>query len=1065
MRFPSPQIWGLLLLLTLTACGPNLPTEVQTAMATLPETVDFNQHIRPILSDRCWSCHGPDAGSRQADLRLDLEENAFGPLASGNGYAFRAGSPAKSEALLRMISDDPDVVMPTPESHMTMEPREIALFNKWIEQGAEWKDHWAFLPIADPDVPANPEGMAAAGSIDHFINERLRQEGLSPNGRTDDERLVRRVYLDLTGLPPSPRQMDHWLKDPSDTHYARLVDSLLSTSASAERLTMEWLDLARYADSHGMHADGARLSYPYRDWIIEAFRQNRPFNEFVTEQLAGDLFEDPTQDQLIASAFNRMHPQTAEGGAIDEEMRLTYVFDRVNTVATGLLGLTMDCSRCHDHKFDPLSQSEYYGFSAFFNNFNELGMTADDGDFGPTILLMSDSTRQLLDGLDANIEQLNAKRRAVAISGDELQAFLANPRVSAPRPTHHVSFDAATERDGKKQLQASAWGTPEIEIVTDSDRGRVIEFDHPYDDVYFPQGIGQYHINEAFTNAVWVKTTKRDSSLTQTIVGNANDKAQIWKGYDLALDGENRLNLTLTHALPNELIHVRTIDSLEVGRWYHVAITYDGTGRAAGATLYVDGVAPEQETLFDFLRGNFYPDFKGQEWRGFAVWPLRVGQSHRTQSGENGVFLGYMDDLKLYDRALTPAEIWRVAEREEAIPANAAESHLLKTKSAYAAAQKDLRDMARRKYGTQDTLPRFMVSQETPGIRKTYRLDRGAYDAPAEEVFPTTPASVLPFSENLPKNRLGLAAWIFDDANPLTARVAVNRYWQLIFGRGLISTPHDLGSQGALPSHPQLLDHLATEFKKDWDVRALIRTMVLSETYRRDSRMPAELRDQDAENIYLAAGPSGRLPAEMIRDNALAASGLLDGRVGGPSVKPYQPPGLWIQSLNFSQDLLHFKQDHGNDLYRRSMYTFIRRTQPPPFVTNFDATGRDVCIVERSKTNTPLQALNLLNDPQFVEAARVLAQRVQGESSQTDEQLAQAFRLVTGRRAGPGEVDILRDLYRDELERFERTPAAADSLLAIGEFALPERLDRSRTAALTSVGNILFSFDEAYVKR
>ena len=1065
MKFHT-AVYCLLLTLLVSACGADLPEAVEAELAGLPERVDFNQHIRPILSDRCWSCHGPDAESRQAGLRLDLEDAAFARLESGR-HAFVAGKPAGSEAIRRMTSDDPELIMPTPESHMTVSPKEIALIVRWVEQGAKWKDHWAFLPIGNPTPPENPAGMPAAGPVDRFINERLRQEGLKPNGRADDERLLRRLYLDLTGLGPTIAQMDRWLADPSDTRYTLLVDSLLSTSASAERLTMEWLDLARYADSHGMHADGARLSYPYRDWVIQAFETNKPYDEFVTEQLAGDLFDDPTQDQLIASAFNRMHPQTAEGGAIDEEMRLTYVFDRVNTVATGLLGLTMDCSRCHDHKFDPLSQSEYYSFSAFFNNFRELGMTADDGNFGPTILLADDSTRYRLHLLEEQVEHLGQQRRQVAVSADDLRAFLARPAVTPPRATAKLDFESVRPAaNGRQRIDATAEASAEVQIVTDEDRGRVIEFNHPYDDVYFAEGIWQNHSTDPASASVWVKTTKRDGGLTQTLVTTAGEKGELWRGTEFYLDGQNRLNVRFVVARPDDLIQVRAVDSLETDRWYQVGFSYDGTGTAAGTQLYVNGAAAPQRTVHDLLRGDIFPNTVAKPWLPYTAYPLRIGQSYRTQSGENGVFLGWMDDLRVYNVALTPAEMWAVAGRSEPTPESALEAHLLKAQAPYARALEGIRAAKARQLAIQDTLPRFMVSQETPGIRRTYRLDRGAYDAPAEEVQPTTPEAVLAFNENLPKNRLGLAEWIFDPANPLTARVAVNRYWQLLFGRGLTATPHDVGSQGGLPTHPALLDHLATEFRDGgWDVRALLRELVLSETYRRDSRMPDELRQQDAENLLLAAGPSGRLPAEMIRDNALAASGMLDGRVGGASVKPYQPEGLWIQSLNFSNELMRYIPDHGRDLYRRSMYTFIRRTQPPPFMTNFDATGRDVCVVERSKTNTPLQALNLLNDPQFVEAARVLAQRVQNSTARTGDQLAQAFRLVTGRRATEAEVNVLRELYREELARYQAAPSAADSLLAIGEYPLPETLDRPRTAALTSVGNILFSFDEAYVKR
>ncbi|MEL7162396.1 MAG: DUF1553 domain-containing protein, partial [Bacteroidota bacterium] len=453
-------------------------------------------------------------------------------------------------------------------------------------------------------------------------------------------------------------------------------------------------------------------------------------------------------------------------------------------------------------------------------------------------------------------------------------------------------------------------------------------------------------------------------------------------------------------------------------------------------------------------------------WMQSSGRKLRVGQAYRAFTGENGIFLGWMDDIKIFNRNLTPLEVSRLHAPNAPAEETVAAAHLLRTKPGYRKAHADFRAVKGRQFAIQDTLPQLMVSVEQEHPRPTFVLNRGAYDAPGERVYPTTPKDVLALPEHLPKNRLGLSEWLFDPANPLTARVAVNRYWQLIFGRGLVATPHDFGSQGALPTHPQLLDHLATEFQESgWNVRALLRNFVLSDTYRRNSSATPEQREADPDNLLLARGPSGRLPAEFIRDNALAASGLLTEKVGGPSVRPYQPDGLWIQANSFSKALLRYKADTGDDLYRRSLYTFIKRTAPPPFLTNFDASGRDVCTVKRSTTNTPLQALNLLNDPQFVETARVLAQRVQTEKDGTQEQLAHAFRLVAGRQPQARETAVLQDLFEEELERFTATPALADSLLAIGEYPVPEVLDPVKTAALTSVGNTLFSFDEAYVKR
>jgi hypothetical protein len=1052
---------GLLSVLVFS-CGPELPPEVLAAYETLPDKIDFNQHIRPILSDRCWSCHGPDEAARKADLRLDSEEGAFAALASESGYAFRHGKPSKSEAINRMLESDLDLKMPPPESQLTVSAREIAFISKWVEQGAEWKEHWAFLQIENPTPPSNPEGYASANAIDLFINARLVQENLASRGRAQNERLLRRLFLDLTGLPPTPKAMDTWLANPTDAAYEKLVDKLLTTDAHAERMTMEWLDLARYADSHGMHADGARLSYPYRDWVIEAYKKNMPFDVFVRDQLAGDLLPDARKDQKIASAFNRMHPMTAEGGVISEEMRLTYVFDRVNTVATGILGLTMDCSRCHDHKFDPLSQAEYYGFSAFFNNFKELGMTGDDGNFGPYMLLGNNQTDSLLANYDGRLAQLREERSKVAISEGELTAFLVSDNVKAPLPDAYLPLENL--REGNR-MDGLAWVTDGLQLIEDPERGTVAEFNHGFDDLYFDEGPGAFDSHEPFSAALWFKTHQRDSLKTQVLMGTAGEKNASWQGMDFYLDEENHLNVRLIKILPDDMLHIRTQDSVRVGQWYDAGFTYDGTGKAEGLRLFLGGKAVDFTVLNDNLRGKVFPK-NTAPWLKVDARKLRCGSSYRAYTGENGLYIGLLDEIRLYDKALTTLEM--AIAHDATVKANRtlAEEHLLRSHSEYQRSVTDYQKVLSAKLEIADTLQRLMVSEEMPRKRATFVLDRGAYDAPLAQVEPTTPKGILPFSEDLPKNRAGLAEWIFDSQNPLTARVAVNRYWQLIFGQGLVKTSHDFGSQGSLPTHPKLLDFLASELKtSDWDIRSLVRMMVLSEAYRRNSSATKEQREVDSENHLLARGPSSRLPAELIRDNALAASGLLVRKIGGPSVRPYQPKGLWIQANSFSKALLRYIPDHGDDLYRRSMYTFIKRTAPPPFMTNFDASGRDVCVVKRSTTNTPLQALNLLNDPQFVETARVLAQRIQAEKSGTDEQLAHAFRLVSGRKARAEEVDVLKGLYDEELNRFRAEPALADSLLAVGEFPIPDQLDRVKTAALASVGNVLFSFDEAYVKR
>lgn len=1049
----------------IVACGPSLPDEVLAMEDQLPDRVDFNQHIRPILSDRCWSCHGPDQEARKASLRLDTEEGAFATLASGAGHAFVGRRPGSSAALRRMVSTDPATVMPPPDSKMTVSPKEIALINRWVEQGAEWKDHWAFLPVSAPEIPENPQGYPAENAIDHFVNARLKLEGLPANPRADAERLLRRVYLDLTGLPPAPQTTDRWLADPSDAAYRQIVEQLLSTDAHAERMAMDWLDLARYADSHGLHADGWRMAWPYRDWVIAAFRDNLAYDDFVTQQVAGDLFPEPSRGNLVASAFNRMHPMTAEGGAIAEEFRLGYVADRVNTVATGILGLTMDCSRCHDHKFDPISQKEYYGFSAFFNNFRELGMTGDDGNFGPYLLLTDQRQDSILEEYENQLGMLRESKAAVTVSPEALQTFLQQKQLPVPRPDYHLTFDRITPETNGHKVDGQAWATEETTFPGVANRGRVVQFDHPYDDLYLDEGIAGIRSHDPLSVSLWINTTKRDSSLMQTLLGNAGTKNEAWQGTEWYLDDENRMHLRLIRTMPDDLIHVTTRDSVRINTWTQVGFSYDGSAEASGIKLFINGRAVEQDVVVDQLRGAIYP-INTEAWRNIHARKTRLGQAYRAFTGENGIFLGQMDDLKIFNRPLTQLEMASLGNKTPPINEALTTEYLLKTDARYREASQRFRKVQGKRLALMDTVPRLMISEDMPRPRTTYVLDRGAYDAPREAVRPTTPSRVLPFSEDHPKNRLGLARWIFHPDNPLTARVAVNRYWQMIFGRGIVKTPHDFGSQGALPSHPYLLDYLATNFReKNWDIRELLRRIVLSDTYRRESHATQQQRKADPENELLARGASGRLPAELIRDNALAAAGLLHRKVGGPSVKPYQPNGLWIQSNNFSKMLLTYREDSGEKLYRRSMYTFIKRTAPPPFMINFDASGRDVCTVQRSTTNTPLQALNLLNDPQFVEAARVLAQRVQSEKSEPTEQLARAFRLVAGRRPAREETTVLRQLYEDELTRFRTSPSLVDSLLGIGEYPVPAALDPTTTAALTSVGNMLFSFDEAYVKR
>ena len=778
----------------LISCQDNQPHSTASPLS-LPEIIDFNFHIKPIISDRCFACHGPDKKARKADLRLDHKEGAFRLIdGSKQIYVVKPGDLGKSELFRRISSDDEEVQMPPPESNLTLSAYEIKLFERWIQQGAEWKTHWAFLRPEKKSLPVVSNDQWPLNEIDHFILARLETKDKNPAVEARKEKLVRRLSFDLTGLPPSPALIDSFMLDDSERAYENLVDKLLRSSSFGERLATEWLDLARYAETNGYHHDFERNMWPWRDWVIKSFNDNMPYDQFVTWQLAGDLLPDASFEQKLATAFNRNHRTTQECGSIDEEFRVTYVIDRTNTFSTAFLGLTLECAQCHDHKYDPFSQKEYYQLSAFFNQVSEQGVT--------------------------------------------------------------------------KSFQGQPY--PQLEL--------------PKDQI-----------------------------------------AQIQSYIDNKITTE-----------------------------YSEASLQD----------------PDQEYL-----GN---------WR---------------------------EEL---DAMLQPV----------------------------------------------------MIMEDLDTLRPTYVLDRGLYDRPTEEVVHGTPRSVLPFDKGLPRNRLGLAQWLFDRENPLAARVVVNRYWQMIFGTGLVKTPEDFGNQGSLPSHPDLLDWLSIYLmESNWNIKGLLKLMVSSATYRQSSLFDAEQYSFDPDNRWLARGPQSRLSAEMLRDHALRMSGLLNSKIGGPSVKPYQPSGLWEQISSGGRYQRRYMQDHGTDLYRRSLYTYWKRMQPPPSMAIFDATNRNQCIVKRQSTSTPLQALVLLNDPQFNEASRTFAEKIIREGgNSTEDRIKYAFRWATSRFPVQEEIDILQSLFTYELEEFQEFPARANNFLQIGEHTFNEDLDLVEIATFGVLANTIMNMSESFQK-
>ena len=734
--------------------------------------VDYNYHIRPILSDRCYKCHGPDASKREAGLRLDTEEGAYAALKDEPGqHVILPGDPLQSELYLRISSPDTAYVMPPPSSRLNLSPFEVRLIDKWIRQGAKYKKHWAFIPPTRPQLPRVRDDEWAQNDIDRFTLAAMEQHGLVPNEEADKMRLLRRLSFDLNGLPPSISLQDSFMNDQSPDAYEKLVDKLLARPEYGEKMAVHWLDIARYADSHGYQDDGLRTMWPWRDWVIHAFNRNYSYKQFVQWQLAGDLYPDATQEQLLASGFNRNHKITQEGGVIPEEYRIEYVTDRTNTFGKAFLALTLECAKCHDHKYDPVSQKDYYSTFAFFNQVDEKGFFGD--------------------------------------------------------------------------ITAQSLGDP-----------------------------------------------------------------------------------------PNMMITTRQVDSV----------------------------------------------------------------------------------LKFINKKDTAAVT-------------------------------------------------VMIMKDTVRRRMTRLLKRGAYDQPADTVMFSTPAAVMRFDSSLfPNNRLGLAQWLFSKDHPLTARVFMNRLWQEFFGRGLVKTTGDFGMQGELPTHPELLDWLAVEFMEhDWDIRHIVKQMVMSSTYRQSSAISARQKDSDPENIWLSRHTRIRLTAEEMRDHVLASSGLLVHEIGGPSVKPYQPRGLWEASTSGRGQLQRYVQDHGDALYRRSMYTFIKRTSPPPAMLVFDASNRDQCEVRRLRTSTPLQSLVMLNDPQVLEAARVLAERLQGEvgSKKVEDQLEKAFRRIVCRQPSPQELRVLKGYYDELIVQLAGKKHKVEAMLNVGEYPRQKTADAVGTAALMQLIHTMYNLDES----
>lgn len=1080
------------LLLTISCSGP-LTKEVELAYESLPQYVDYNFHIKPILSDRCYTCHGPDPQTRKAGLRLDIEENAFEKLQSGN-HAFVRGSMNKSEVLYRLMNDEPDKTMPPPDSELTVSSREIALIAKWIDQGAEWKEHWSFLPIGNPKIPEINNKWTRINEIDNYIQENLLQIGLKPSPIADKEHLIKRVTMDLTGLPPSLEEIDTFLNDNSEEAYEKVVDRLLQSEAYAERMTQDWMDVARYSDSHGVSFDGYRTSWPYRDWLIQAFKQNIPYDEFITHQIAGDLIENTNDQSKIATAFLRMNPLEASAGSIPEEFRIEYVNERAGLTGTALLGLSVECAKCHDHKFDPITQKEFFQMSAFFNTTEEYGLAPTDADRAPTLILFNDREKMQIDSM---IRSLTVGEQALEEIKLNVPSQYNNPlpKTSVPGHIGHYAFNTIkpykkeikkikkkddekkkdkNKKDEKKKkefknlqmLDNNKEAEANLKItLKDGKYGKAAYFNEEYDIVKLLK-IGEFEHYDSFSISTWIKTEKDSIGSSQTIIGNTGQVFEYHRGWELALDSSNHVRVRLIHRLPDEVISVSSSSPIQANKWHQIGFTYDGSKSAKGISIFTNGNKVETRTDFDQLKRSIVP-ISEKNMKPDTI-PLVVGKSNRLWMDDLGMFRGTIDEIKIYDRQLSQWEMASLG--ESTLDPNSKE---IKQNHWYLYdknlnSERDKIRKTRKVIGSMlDSANELMVMKEMKDPRKTYILEKGLYNQHGEAVEPGGIRKVLPYNNNLPKNRLGLTTWLLDSDNPLVSRVAVNRYWQLIFGQGLVKTAENFGSQGERPSHPELLDWLANDFMEhNWDIRHTVKQMVMSYTYRQTSYCAEDLRETDPQNKYLARSPSYRWPAEMIRDNALKASGLLVEELGGPSVKPYQPEGLWKEVFMASSKLAKYEPDSGKNLYRRSLYTFSRRFAPNPFMINFDGTAREICTIRRGVTSTPLQALTLLNDPQIVEASRVLSEKVQKEfPTDLGQQIETAFRLSTGIKPSVEQLETLSIHYQNSLNKFMDSPVLADSILSVGKQPFDQALSKEKTAAMALVVSTIFNFDETYMKR
>jgi len=1076
----------IFLLLSLISCNKipkDLPEEVSIELDKLNHPLDYVYDIKPILSDRCFACHGPDEAKVKGGLRLDNATTAYKKNKESGLKAIIPGNPAKSELIFRILSDDSEIVMPTPESHLSLTAEEKAKLIKWIEQGAEYKDHWAFGKLKKPAIPKVKQQSWPKNDIDYFVLNKLENKRLIPANEAEKTTLLRRVFMDLSGLPPSPEQIDQFLKDNSPNAYEKIVDQLLQSPHYGEHMGVAWLDIARYADTHGYQDDGNRTAWPYRDWVIKAFNQNLPFDKFVTWQLAGDLVEKPGKEQLIATAFNRMHQQSQEGGIIPEEYRTEYVADRVDTFGKTFLGLTVECARCHDHKYDPISQKDYFSLYAFFNNNNENGQIPYNGEASPAITVPTTEAEETLKFIHT---RLSSEHKTLnQIQQNPLVAYKQWLKDAPKSPEQHLvhpdqdligyfTFDEPEGREFSNLANAGHTGKAEgsdslskaASIPGKFGKARYIYGDNA---VNMGRDFAFFERSDAFTISIWLKI--ESDKTVGSLLHKSNGVMNGYRGWNIIRESDGTMRLTISHIWPENAIELQTVDQFPMQEWAHIAFTYDGLSKASGTKLYVNGTEAEVNVLNDNLTQSLLFGKKKSNW---YMDNLLIGRLSDQYTKDFAV-----DEMKIFTRALTPLEMKGLHSGKNEVklalllPENQrndfqtsalTDYYLHNLDTTYCQTITKSRQLIQEETDLLGSQIDVMVMKERKYPRKTFILARGVYDAPTTEVSADTPDQLFKMPKDFPRNRLGLAQWLLHENNPLFSRVTVNRFWQNYFGHGLVISSADFGNQGDLPTHPELLDWLAVRFRESgWDVKALQKLIVTSATYRQSSVFTQQKLEIDGDNLFYSRGPSYRMSAEQIRDNALAASGVLTRKIGGESVHPYQPDGLWEALATRNE--VSYKQNHGDSLYRRSMYTIWKRSAPPPMMLNFDAAERHFCVVSRQKTSTPLQALVVMNDPQFVEASRVLAAKMMATGTTAADRIKYGFKSLTGRAPRDQELSILLDLYQQEYVDFQRNPRRVTSLLKVGEYPVDNKVNKTELASHTIVASTIMNFDEFLIKR